>query len=108
MRRDTIRALNDIKIEDARRLFRNMTLDEIMEMYPQYKGRETALRSMLYTHGILFKRREYHSVITTMNEARDRDIMEMRKRGISFGKIGKKYGLSRQRTFQIYKQMAGK
>ena len=108
MRHDTIRALNGIKIEDAKKLFRDKTLDEIMEMYPQYKGRETALRSMLYTHAIFFKRRHNKKVTSIMNEARDEDIVNMRNRGVSFKKIGEKYGISRQRVFQVYQQMAGK
>ena len=108
MRHDTIRALNGIKIEDAKKLFRDKTLDEIMEMYPQYKGRETALRSMLYTHAIFSKRRHNKKVTSIMNEARDEDIVNMRNRGVSFKKIGEKYGISRQRVFQVYQQMAGK
>lgn len=108
MKHDTIRTLNNIKIEDARKLFKDKTLDEIIELYPQYKGRETALKSTLYVYAISFKRRETKKIISIVNETRDKDIVEMRKRGVSFGKIGKKYDLSRQRVFQIYKQMTGK
>ena len=108
MKHDTIRTLNNIKIEDARRLLKDKTLDEIIELYPHYRGRETALKSTLYVYAIPFKRRKIKKVISIMNETRDRDIIEMRNRGVSFGKIGKKYNLSRQRVFQIYKQMTGK
>ena len=108
MKHDTIRALGGIKIEDARRQFKDMTLDEIMEAYPQYKERETALRGTLYTHAIFFKRKHKKKIISIVNEPRDRDIVELRKSGMSFGKIGKKYGISRQRAFQVYQQMVGK
>lgn len=57
---------------------------------------------------IFFKlwRAECKSKKTTLS-SRDKDIIKLRRRGLTYREIGEKYGISKQRVFEIVNKNKG-
>lgn len=85
---------------ELRAFCREKTIYELQEAFPQYTNRESALRSALYSHGIIFKRCPTRQK-KDAHRAEKCEMVRYLNKEYSYGAIAILLGISRQAVEQM-------